>query len=91
MVKIVLIWLMCVIVVSVLWGELEHQKTKKVKKTFKSSQKHEEETCDFKFENIDLYPMLSLQSRGSWRIAQGNVFGKTNFFQMKREEYNKKL
>lgn len=91
MIKIILIWLLCIIAVSILWGELEHQKTKKVKKVFGNVEKNEEEPCDFKFENLDLYPALSLQARGSWRIAQGNIFGKSTFSQMKREEYNKML
>lgn len=91
MIKVLVFWFLCVIVLSVVLGEIEYRKSCKMKSSSHANKDIEKDSCDYKFENIDLYPKFSLQARGSWRLAQDRVFGQESFEEIKNKEYSKKL
>ena len=72
------------------YREANNQETKSIKKIIDSI---DIDINDIRIEYFGRGFVSSnvLSRRGSWRMAQGQVFGGEEFNQLKAEEYNKKL
>lgn len=97
----ILLFILAILITSIFIGEYQFRKIKNYRKdtcnnvvdikkdsVFDADMK---KPTGFKFENIDMYPSASLQRRGSWRIALGNIISSYGFAKERDMEYSKKL
>ena len=89
MMKIVLIWSICLIFISIILGEIVNYQTKRKQNSVNKENKSL--NSGFKFETLDFFSMFTLKLRGSWRIANGYIMNEHNFKELKNVEYRKRL
>lgn len=96
---IVVIWLVSIIFLSIIIGEIKYQYSKiNYVNDFNFSIQDWEQNIDTEIKNLSIEYLndnfvssKKISMRGSWRLAQDKVMGMEYFSRLKQEEYSKKL
>lgn len=97
---IILFWIACILIISVLIGEIRFRQLKIMKKSVNKKFNIEKWTdsidkdidmLEIESSGIDLVPTTKLAMRGSWRLAQDLVMSMSDFAELRECEYNKSL
>lgn len=96
---IILFWIISVVIISVLIGEVRFQQLKKLRNTNKKFNIEKwTDSMDKDIDNLsiesfgtELVPTTKLAMRGSWRLAQDSVMNVSDFTELRECEYSKSL
>lgn len=97
---IILFWIICILIISVLIGEIRFRQLKIARKSVNKKFNIERWTdsidkdvdmLEIESFGVDLVPTTKLAMRGSWRLAQDLVMSMSNFVELRECEYNKSL
>lgn len=98
---IVLIWILCVLIIVILFGEIRFRQLKTRKKSngvIKTGTREWSDSIDSDIDILDvempassIIPSTILAKRGSWRLAQDLVLNVDDFTELSACEYSKVL
>lgn len=96
---IILFWIISVLIISVLIGEIRFQQLRELKNTNKKfniekwtdSMDKDINSLSIESFGTELVPTTKLAMRGSWRLAQDLVMNVSDFTELRECEYSKSL
>ena len=96
---IILFWIVCIFVISIIVGEVRFRHLGIIKKDskiliskdWKDSINADMDRLHMEKSVSDFVPTTTIVMRGSWRLAQKSVMDATDFTELKAIEYGKSL